>query len=435
MTSLYMGMGALGMMALGFILWPLMGTKRDAVEVTLQGTQAERQQTNVNLYREHVKELEANRARGAIDEAQYQVLLTELQRALLQDSEPDSVVSDTAVHRGKGTLWVLAILVPVLSVAWYWRHGAAQDWQIADIAEAKYRSDVAALQAGSRPNTQLAQDLLARLESRLVTHPDNQQNWYLLARTALELKDYIKAIHAYQQILHLAPESDGIMAEQAQAMFLGNGNRMAPDVSALVSKALKLNRDNTIALGLAGIAAFEQKQYDLAIQSWRHALSLTGTQSTGAQALLSGIARAQSLLHEAGAGDVTSSDASEKEGSDASLSLTVNVSLGDLAKTTLGGNPDITVFIYARAWQGAKMPLAIQKVRLGELPLTVSLDESMAMAPGMGLSSASDLQVLARVSLGGGAIAQPGDWIGRSGKLNRADLPSSVALVISELLP
>ena len=81
------------------------------------------------------------------------------------------------------------------------------------------------------------------------------------------------------------------------------------------------------------------------------------------------------------------------------------------------------------------MPLAIQKISLGELPLTVNLDETMAMAPGMGLGSTSDLQVLARVSLGGGAIAQPGDWIGRSTKLSRANLPAEVTLVISELLP
>jgi cytochrome c-type biogenesis protein CcmH len=47
-----------------------------------------------------------------------------------------------------------------------------------------------------------------------------------------------------------------------------------------------------------------------------------------------------------------------------------------------------------------------------DLPLAFRLDDSMAMAPGMTLSSAPQLTVGARISKSGTAIAQPGDLSG-----------------------
>jgi len=428
-----LGMGSLGLLALGFVLWPLLRNRKPSAAPLNDNLSAERQQANVSLYQEHLGDLDASLARGSIDDDQYQTLLLEQQRALLEDSQSQAGAPIGSGQQGRLALLLIALALPVLAGFWYWQHGAAQDWQITqDIAE-KYRNDISAMQAGRRPDKQPALALINRLQSRLESKPGNQQNWYLLARTAMELQDYLLAIRAYQRLLQLAPNSGGIMAEQAQAMFLGNGNQMSPDVAAMVAKSLTLEPNNTTALGLAGIAAFEQKDYAMAIQSWRQALKFNvaqgeSEQSSGAQALMGGIARAQELLGEPVA-DIEELSQGAELAAAPSISVSVEISK-DIAASS-----DQVVFVYARAWQGSKMPLAIRKLSVGDLPLTVTLDESMAMAPGMTIGSTPELEVIARLSQDGGAIAQPGDWIGRSGMLEIKGAPASVAIVISEMLP
>ena len=76
--------------------------------------------------------------------------------------------------------------------------------------------------------------------------------------------------------------------------------------------------------------------------------------------------------------------------------------------------PGDSVFVFARAANGSRMPLAVQRARVKDLPLAFRLDDSMAMAPGMNLSSASQLTVGARISKSGTAIAQPGDLAGEA---------------------
>ena len=61
------------------------------------------------------------------------------------------------------------------------------------------------------------------------------------------------------------------------------------------------------------------------------------------------------------------------------------------------------------------MPLAVQKARVADLPLRFRLDDSMAMAPGMTVSSAKQVVVAARISKSGQATPSAGDLSGESG--------------------
>ena len=94
--------------------------------------------------------------------------------------------------------------------------------------------------------------------------------------------------------------------------------------------------------------------------------------------------------------------------------------------------PGDSVFVFARAANGSRMPLAVQRAQVKDLPLAFKLDDSMAMAPGMTLSSASQLTVGARISKSGTAIAQPGDLSGEI--TNVAPGASNVAIRIGTVV-
>ena len=80
-------------------------------------------------------------------------------------------------------------------------------------------------------------------------------------------------------------------------------------------------------------------------------------------------------------------------------------------------SPGDTLFIFARAENGPRMPLAILSLKAGDLPARFSLDDSSSMAPGMKLSAFPAVRVVARISKSGNASVQSGDLEGSVGPL------------------
>jgi len=167
-------------------------------------------------------------------------------------------------------------------------------------------------------------------------------------------------------------------------------------------------------LGLAGIDAKNSGDFRSAIQYWKMAVSQMNPNSRAARGYQNGIKKAEQALLAAGE----------------SL-LELRVSLDE--SITLSGNE--TVFVYARAWQGPKVPLAIQKLQVKDLPKTVRLSADMAMAPGMTIDSFEDLELVARVSLSGGPSAKSGDWQVTIGPLKKTDRNKPQTLKIANKVP
>jgi cytochrome c-type biogenesis protein CcmH len=111
----------------------------------------------------------------------------------------------------------------------------------------------------------------------------------------------------------------------------------------------------------------------------------------------------------------------------AQLQVEVSLTADVLSKV----NPTDTVFIYARAKQGTPMPLAVVKKQVKDLPLKITLDDSMTMTPSMKLSNFSEVTVMARVSSSGNALPQTGDYVGQ---VETAKLGETVVVSINRLL-
>lgn len=412
MMVFYIGAAMLLILAVIFIFWPFLNIgKKTATAADL------RELTNVSLYRDHLSDIDQSLQTGAITQEQYEQLKTELERNLLEDSQASVMDAAPVTSKAKSASVLVGIVVAlcVASAYIYTQLGAYGSWQVKNALDTRTALEeqyFATRDADLVPQiTAAGRDLAEKLTRVIDQHPDNLQMHALLARTAVGLEDFDLAIKHFQLILVQEPELSQIMAELAQAMFLKANNIVPPMAQSLVEDALALDAENTVALSLAGIAAFQSESYEQAIVHWRKAIALQNPQSQNTIALQRGIVAAQQRLGI----DPTTATVDVEAPADntpafantvKNPSITVTVTLAD----NVDVEPETTVFIYARAWEGAKVPLSIARLQVSQLPTTLTLTNAMSMAPAMNLNTVKAVELVARVSKAGTPVPQAGDW-------------------------
>lgn len=422
MILLWTGIASLLLLALVFMAWPIVRYRK--VQTGLSQSQLDdRLAENVRLFREHLAELDVQKADGRLDEAQYAQLRLEQERALLED-EQALLRAQQPVGANRGAVFfpVLAIVTVAGSLGLYKYLGSSDDVAIQALQMSNQYQDYQDMLANRQPDQERARELAESLEEKLESEPDNIQYWFLLARTYMGLNDFAKAANAYQQVVSRDQKSGMVLAEAAQAIFLRDGNRISPPVEDLTKAALALEPENTMALGLMGIISFNHKKYLDAIQHWEKAIAIIGPDSASTEPLNVGISRAKSLYLESGG------SADELGAKATGMQLSVSVSLGEGIKV----NPEHLVYVYARAWQGPKMPLAITRIKVSELPKTIVLTEAMAMSPAATLAQATSVELVARISQDGTATAKAGDWQGSLGPIDMKAIPPQMAITINQ---
>lgn len=380
-------------------------------------------QENIRLFREQLADLEQQKNSQRISQDEFSSLKLELERNLLQTSRGLTTEISAVKSRSAGLIFMLFFVLFAVGAFGLYQHlGANDDLRIVQAYNQKQQSDYQAMLDGKPLDTTQADSLIPMLEARLLETPDNLHYWFLLARLASEKNDYAKAASAYEEVLKVDSTSGMVKAELAQAIFLRDKNQITDRVGQLAQEALEQDPNNATALGLTGIYQFSKKQYLEAIKTWQKAVNLLGANSESGRGLSSGISRAKEFyLAEGGSQEVL-------DKLFVSRKINLQVSLG----SAVTAKADQLVYVYARAWQGAKMPLAINRVQVSQLPLTVTLDESMAMSPQFTLASASQIEVVARISEDGSATAKPGDWQVSQGPIDVSELPDTINLVIEK---
>ena len=257
-----------------------------------------------------------------------------------------------------------------------------------------------------------------RLAERLKAKPDDAEGWSMLGRSYSVLEMFPQALTAFQRVIALRPQDAQGYVDYADALGMTQGRKLAGEPEKLIARALQLDPDNVKALSLSGTLALDRGDAAGAAQLWAHALQKTEPGSEMAQRLQGAIDDARQ--RSAGPAGPALAAAQGPAAAPAALaapaaaagSVQVRISLAPALAAK--ASPDDTVFIFARALQGGKAPLAIQRRQVKDLPLQLTLDDSMAMSPALRLSSVSQVIVGARVSKSGNAMPQPGDLQGLS---------------------
>jgi cytochrome c-type biogenesis protein CcmH len=268
----------------------------------------------------------------------------------------------------------------------------------------------AAANAGGEITYEQIEAMTQKLADRLKANPDDPTGWAMLGRSYAVLGRHADALPAFKQALALKPDDPNLLTDYADALAVVNGRNLEGEPSKLIARALELDPNNLKALSLAGTAAYLRKDFAGALRHWDK-LAQVAPDSDFVRQIQRGIDEAR---RQAGVAAPAAQAAAPGTAASASAGASVSGTV-TLAKALAGkAAPDDTVFVFARAAEGSRVPLAILRKQVKDLPLKFMLDDSMAMSPAAKLSGSPKVIVGARISKSGGALAQPGDLQGLS---------------------
>jgi cytochrome c-type biogenesis protein CcmH len=283
---------------------------------------------------------------------------------------------------------------------------------------------------GSAAPAEAAQDMteaqfiaaVEQLATRMAQEPGNAEGWGLLARSYARLGRHADAVAAFAKAVAIVGDDPSLLVDYADALAMTQDRVLEGQPLALVERALKADPNNGKALALAGTAAFNRKDYAGAARQWERLAQVSPPDSPFLAQLQSSIDEARSLgglppgpriaqaAPAATAAPATGAASGAAAAPAAALTGTVRLSPALAAQA----RPDDVVFIFARPAEGARMPLAILRHQVKDLPVSFRLDDSMAMSPAMKLSQFDKVVVSARVSKSGQAAPAAGDLSGQS---------------------
>jgi len=310
------------------------------------------------------------------------------------------------------TLWislVIMCLLATLFVAWplYRRHkrlsplnGGAVVAIVAVSAGLYALQGSPELESGSAAAVPNVDEMVAALEARLESEPDDIAGWTMLGRSYMTLNNFSGAVDAYERAVALeSAENAQTLVGLGEAILARDNGRIEGRTSALFESALALEPNNANALFYGGIGALNRGNKALAADRWEILLGLNPPPEIQ-QVLVQRIAEWRGEPPPAQQPSVESPGAV----------VTADVSVSAAAAASLPS--DATVFIIARDPAQPSPPIAVTRRRLSELPDAVALGDGDSMIPGRSLSGFPEFELIARVSLSGQPIEQSGDWFG-----------------------
>jgi len=276
MTSFWLNAGLLLAVALAFILVPQLHLSHKRVG-------ADRNRQNVSLYRVRLRELEMHHDAGSLDALQLEAGRVELARELLDDARGPEPAVEAPLSRAVPV--VVALSTPVLALVLYLHWGSVDQ-----LALARQHSGKAA---------QSIEKVSMRLEALLAARPDSSEGWSLLGRAYMVQDRAADAARAYERAVTLAGRPPQLLGHWAEALYTAGGRKWTAQLQALIDEALTSDPQEAASLKLAGIAAFQARQYGKAAAYWERLAVSTPDGDPTRATIANDIARARELANSA----------------------------------------------------------------------------------------------------------------------------------------
>lgn len=288
----------------------------------------------------------------------------------------------------RGLAASVAVLLLAASAALYWLVGTPGAIEL----------------AANRPDTPRTLDeAIVQLRAALARNPDQAEGWVLLGRSLSSQQKFAEARDAFARAVALRPDEPDVLVAAAQARMLADDSgRPDPQAMRLLEHALTVQPDHQRARWFLGVVQRQAGEPAKASQTWEPLLRVVDANTR--PGLLEQINAARQQAGLAALASAPAGDAATAAGKRISVRVTLDAEFAKRA--VLPG--DTSVFVIARA-ADTPMPVAVEKHALGELPLTITLDDGDSPMPTRALSSLDSVQVMARLSRSGNAMRQSDD--------------------------
>ncbi len=401
---------------------------------------------SVGALRSQLLNLQSEHERGRIGAEAFASAKADLEQQLLAQvmQAPPEAAKPAPPRPKAGFTALLSVAVLALALVGYLWKGSPGVPSVGAPGVAGSQAEMAELSPAEQEASFAA--AVEELAQRLAAAPDNGEGWAMLARSYARLARHAEAIPAFERAIQLTPQDARLIADFADTVAMHNGRTLEGRPTELVEQALRIDPDNAKALALAGTAAFNRKDYKAAVGHWEHLARISATDAAFLPQLQGSIQEARSLAGLPAAAPAAAAphagNSGNSSGAQAEVSKAASPSIGPVAAVSGSvslspdlarlASPEDTVFIFARPADGSRMPLAILRKQVKDLPLQFRLDDSQAMAPAARLSLFPQVVVSARVSKSGQATPMAGDLSGQSHTVGNS--AQGVVVVINEVV-
>ena len=355
------------------------------------------QQRNVAIARERALEIDSLLEADELTQSEHEQAKQDLELALADELATSAELGEQFRSTSTVSHYLILALVPLMA---YGLYSTTTNYQ-------PNSSTAAALvQNGEVPSVE---ELLSRLEEKVNANPQDQQGLFLLAQSYARTGRYAEAAARFEQLIEITQPNADLYASLADVQAMANNQIFDEKISSTLDKALALNPQHVSALWLSGLAKQQLGQPEIALQRWLKLKPIISADVDASQELAILIKDVSAQLGPKADQIVAelSTQSPSPEAGNNNIAISVTVSLDPALQAEV--KPGDTVFIYAKAKSGPPMPLAAARQPVSALPITITLDDSMALLPSMKLSDFAEVLVGARISSSGQAIAQSGD--------------------------
>jgi cytochrome c-type biogenesis protein CcmH len=437
MLNFWIAAAVLIVAALAFVLVPLLRPRgRSGPSV---------REANLAVLRGQRQDIETDVSLGLLPQEARETALSELAARAEEDLAGTGDSPETTIPRPWAVAAFFAVFIPAVAVAFYLWVG------MPEVADPKALAATAA-----KPTDHQIEEMVAALEKKMQGRPEDVEGWMLLARSYAATGKMEKALAAYAHLAKIAPQDASILADYADALALARGRNISGEPMELVERALKIDPRHPKALALAGTAKLNSGDFAESLTYWERLYAALPANSADAERTRDIIEDVRARAAAAGKpqppsrvlaaappmkpapaatgvppASTPSATAPATPAAPSGKSISGSVKLAE----TLAGkvSPGDTLFIYARAETGSRIPLAILRGGAGELPKSFELDDSMGMTPAARLSTTASVVVEARITKTGDAVARSGDLLGSSKPV--APGAKGIAVVIDKVVP
>lgn len=254
--SLWLWLGAMTMIALALLLWPLL-RRQDAPGV--------RRDYELTVYRAQLEELEREQARGLIGPREAEAARLEIQRRMLA---ADAVAPDTRAGRARNArpaaLATVVIGFPLLCAVLYAQLGSptlpGQPFGGHDVASPDQHpggADLAEVEA-----------MIARLEQQLAASPDDMEGWFRLGSAYAYMRQYEQAVEAYRRAIELEDDIAALHAALAEALSLASNGIVTERARQALQRALEIDPQEPRARFYHGLELAQRGEQQRALDVW-----------------------------------------------------------------------------------------------------------------------------------------------------------------------